>query len=556
VTPLRPPILYRLAISFALLLLASISVFYFPGVTWLQSDTQIYVPIFEHIDDPALLAKDPIAIHPHVSWTLYDETAILARRWFGLAFQQSLGAVQFLTRLAGIGGVFLLARSLALSPWASLLVAGCFALGAVINGPAVLTLEYEPVPRGFAVQLVFGALGLAACRRWLLAGIAGGLALLFHPPTSAPFWGCLLLFWVFSEERPRIRAALYALGGAIALATLARLLQHGEVERQSIFGRIDPFLEQVQRLRGAYNWIGQWPQEWLWQYPLLFAAAALAWWRLRPAMSSSMAWFSIALPVYGMLTVPAQAVLLDQWRWIFLPQFQPARAVLFITAFAIILGAAAGWRAAATRRWGEAAGWFLLVYTIPANGLVAPLFTSLWTEPLARRRAAAILLCAVAAALAAYVEGRTGRGFLAAAAIAVPLFLLPGWAEVQPFPRLHHAELDQLADWASRNTRQDEVFLFADAGRQLAPGIFRAQARRALFVDWKGGGQVNLWRSFAADWRQRWFEQARECRPPLRPGAEYRDMGIRYLVLQPDTAFAERPPVYANARYRVFDLYR
>jgi hypothetical protein len=33
-------------------------------------------------------------------------------------------------------------------------------------------------------------------------------------------------------------------------------------------------------------------------------------------------------------------------------------------------------------------------------------------------------------------------------------------------------------------------------------------------------------------------------------------MGVRYLVLQPDTPFDAPPPVYANARYRVFDLYR
>ncbi len=251
--------LYRLSIAFALLALAALSVFVFPGVTWLQSDTQIYVPIFEHIEDPTLLAKDPVATHPHVSWTIYDETALYARSWFGLNFRDSLGAVQYLTRAAGIGGVFLIARSLALSPWGALLVAACFALGAVINGPAVLIMEYEPVPRGFAIQLIFGALGLAACRRWLLSGMAGALAMLFHPPTSAPFWACLLLFWLFHAERSRMKAALYALCGGIGLAVLGRLLQRGEVERQAIFGKIDPFLEQVQRLRGAYNWVASGP---------------------------------------------------------------------------------------------------------------------------------------------------------------------------------------------------------------------------------------------------------------------------------------------------------
>ena len=33
------------------------------------------------------------------------------------------------------------------------------------------------------------------------------------------------------------------------------------------------------------------------------------------------------------------------------------------------------------------------------------------------------------------------------------------------------------------------MFLFPDVGHDLYPGIFRALSERALYVDWKSGGQ-------------------------------------------------------------------
>jgi len=54
----------------------------------------------------------------------------------------------------------------------ALLVAAICSLGATIAGPAVLSIEYEPTPRAFAVPLSICAVGLAAHRRYLGAGIA------------------------------------------------------------------------------------------------------------------------------------------------------------------------------------------------------------------------------------------------------------------------------------------------------------------------------------------------------------------------------------------------
>jgi hypothetical protein len=523
----------------------------FPGHTWLQSDTQIYVPILEHLDNPEVLAKDPVAIHPHVSWTLYDETAVLARRWLGLSFEATLQAQQFVTRLGGITGVFLLGTAMGLSIPAALLVSACFALGAVVNGPAVLTFEYEPVPRGFAVQLIFLALGLAAHARWLACGVAAGAALLYHPPTTVPFWFCLALFLLCSAQRKPALPALWGLGGSALLLTAGRVAQHGEREAQPFWGLIDPFLEQVQRHRGMYNWIELWPPEWFWQYPLLLALTMLAWWRLHDRLHGALRWFSLALPVYGLLMVPLQWVLLDQGKWVFIPQFQPARAVLFITAFGVVFGAAAGCLAAARGAVIESAGWFTLVFAIPLNGLVLQLFSRAWFEGSARQRLLAAIGLALAAALLTWASSRVSWSPVIAGVL--PWLVLP--ALVAPSPRLRTPEIQQLSAWAHSATDQGAVFLFADSGRDLAPGIFRAEAKRNLFVDWKSGGQVNLLRSFAVGWKQRWFEQTNECRPPLRTAAYYAGLGIDYLVLRPSTVWSG-DPVYENAGYRVFALPR
>lgn len=542
------------AAALAVLGLALITTFHFPGITWLQSDTQIYIPIFEHLDKPSALANDPVAVHPHVSWTVYEEVSILARRVFGIPFQTSLQWQQFLTRLLGIAGVYLLARRLFATAWPALFVAGCFSLGAVINGPAVLTFEYEPVPRGFAVMLIFLAIGLTAWERPLAAGIAASTAFLYHPPTTAAFWGCALLYGVWGPRRRQSLRVLYPLAGGVMILLLMRFLQHGEREPQPLFGVIDATLAEVQRIRGAYNWIELWPRDWLWQYPLLFLVILLAWRRLRPLMPPQVRFLSLALPITGLLTIPLSWLLLDRMRWIFIPQFQPARAVLFVTAFATILAAAAAWHAGAQRRWWEAAAWLAPVYAIPANNLVLPLFQPWRADAITITRLLLVAGLSLLGAMAACWASRFR--WLAPAAILAPFALIPTVGGMRNFPDLHTPAIHEAADWAARSTPPESVFLFADAHRDLAPGIFRARATRALYVDWKSGGQVNLLRGFASEWRQRWFYDAHECKPPLRPAGHYRSLGVNYLVLRNAAAPPGLEPVYRNSLYRVYDLSR
>src|SRR5579871_5218738 len=56
----------------AALALALLSFFQFPGHTYLQQDTQIYVPILEHLRDPSVLRNEILVAQPHVAFTIYD----------------------------------------------------------------------------------------------------------------------------------------------------------------------------------------------------------------------------------------------------------------------------------------------------------------------------------------------------------------------------------------------------------------------------------------------------------------------------------------------------
>ncbi len=527
------------ATAFVLLVLMLLGFFVFPGHTWLQSDTQIYAPMLDRMMDPALFPKDELALRPHVTWTLYDEIAIGLRHLTGADLERVLGGQQLAFRFIGLAGAFLLAQAMGLGLPAALFAAGCFGLGAVINGPSVLTLEYEPVPRAFAILLLMGAFGCAANRYWRVSAALAFLATIYHPTSTAPFWACAALYFLVSRSRRELWPLAVACAAAVGTVLLCASLQNGETERQVWFGVIPTQLEAVQKFRAMYNWIQFWPSPWFWQYPVLLLFSAGAWWRIRTRLSPEARFFSLAVAVYGMLMVPLQYLLLDVGKWILMPQFQPARAVLFITAMALLLGVAAGWHAAAAGRRLEAFAWFVVIFAIPTNGLVIQLFT----VPDARKLA---LVLALAAGAVLVVKWPRTAVLVPAAAV----FLIPGFGEVRNYPVLHTAPLRALSDWAQGSTPPDAMFLFADVGHGLQPGVFRNDAKRSIYVDWKGGGQANLLENFAGLWWQRW-NAVHEAKLPLLPLEDYRAMGVDYIVVRP----ANRPPaataVYSNSDWAV-----
>ena len=146
----------------AVLLITFLGYFLFPGHTFLQSDTQIYIPMLERLHNPSLFTRDIVALRPHLTFTIYDDTALAFKRLTHAGFESILTAEQLLFRALAVVGLILIALRLGLSSMQAFFVAAIVSLGATISGPAVLTIEYEPVPRGFAISLIVFALGLIA----------------------------------------------------------------------------------------------------------------------------------------------------------------------------------------------------------------------------------------------------------------------------------------------------------------------------------------------------------------------------------------------------------
>jgi hypothetical protein len=535
----------HLAVAAAVAVLTLLSFFQFPGHTFLQQDTQVYVPMLEHIRNPSLLPGDLAATRPHLTFTIYDEVTLGLSRLTGGSLQAALVAQQLIWRALGILGIYLIATSLGLARWPALAVASLFTLGALIQGPMVLTVEYEPVPRGFAVPLLLFAVGLAAHGRDLGAGAAASLAFLYHPPTTFVFWAVYsaLTLWPAAPDWMvrRIRG-LAPLALAVLIMFALSRLQPGGGEPQILFGRIDPAWEQLQRFRAPYNWVSMWIGVYWRQYLLLWAISVAAAWRLRAGLTPELRFFAFGLPLLGMLSVPGCYLLLERMKWVLIPQFQPARALLFVTLFAAVMAAAAGLQAAARGRWWEAVPWLLPAFVVPLSPRI---FELRWRQ--------ALLAAALAGALsaAAWLTSRRRRfaPVLGLAALA-PFWLIPGYGGVSNYPQVDSPELDQLIGWARTATPANAVFLFPDAGRELHPGVFRARAVRTVYVCWKSGGQVNFMRGLAEEWGRRW--QATMARKVDYSVMNYRALGIDYFVLKRANRLRDRAPVYENARWAAY----
>jgi hypothetical protein len=535
----------RLPLLTALGLLTLLT-FHFPGHTYLLSDTQIYVPMFEHMRDPSLLANDIVATSPHTAFTIYDELTLFLARATGLDFEPVLKFQQVVTRFLGVWGFYLTGTAAGLTAGPALLAAAAVSLGATIVGPAVLSFEYEPVPRGFAVCLMYAAIGLIGHRRYLAAGTAGAFAFLYHPPTAVPLWfACSLMVFAGEDRRARWRGFLPLAAAAVLLAAIAAP-QSGLNERQALLTRLDGFQFEMQRIRASYNFVSRWGSTWLPHYGVLWVVALAGVWRLRTAVPGPLRVVLLAMPAWAAIAVPATYLLYEHWQWGMLGQFQPARALLFVTVIAALVAAIAGCRAAAERRWVEAFVWFLPVYWIPAHVRITTL------PPI--ERLVLILAFAGLATLATVLRGRWTSAVLVAA-ILFPVFLIPGAGGIVNYRQVETPELGALASWAAADTPKDAVFLFADNGRALDPGIFRARGRRALYVDWKSGGQVNYFRRFAAEWWGRW-RIANE--PPFAPDQlpRYASHGIDYIVVKPENRIAGLSPAFENSRYLAYQLTR
>jgi hypothetical protein len=363
---------------------------------------------------------------------------------------------------------------------------------------------------------------------------AASVGFLYHSPATIPFW---ILFAVVLVKERRWKA-MFPLAGAMVLLAIAFTAQRSQVRPQGFLTVIDPEWEQVIRMRTAYDWIDLWPAGSVLAFVLACAVAAAAACRIRALTSFSQRVFLIGFPVLGVLSIAVSALLLDHWKWALMAQVQPARATLFTIVFAQINCALAGLVAARERRWWEAFPWFVAVLLPPVNPMLMGPFTL-----------AQVVTIGVLASVALSVERIKWTAAFAVALIGC--WAIPNYAKTLNYPSLHSAELDQLNQWARANTPAAAMFVFPVSARNLEQGVFRANAKRALYTDWKAGGQVNYFRDFALEWRKRWQE--------LSSGKltvdEWRARGVDYLIYAgPKAEQLAQPPVFENSRYRAYEI--
>src|SRR5258708_5335172 len=134
----------RLMWPASIVVITLLGYFLFPGHTYLQSDTQIYVPMMERMRDPGLFTRDIAVTRPHLAYTAYDEITSGLARGTGLDLEKVLTIEQLVFRTLGVVGLILIALRLGLRPVEAWFVAAVVSLGATMGGPAVLTIEYEP----------------------------------------------------------------------------------------------------------------------------------------------------------------------------------------------------------------------------------------------------------------------------------------------------------------------------------------------------------------------------------------------------------------------------
>jgi hypothetical protein len=524
---------------------------FFPGHTYLEGDTQIYLPILERLDAPGFLSRDLVATHPNVTHTIYDEVTVGLHEVLTLDLRTALLAQQLLSRAAAILGVFLLASSAGVGDRFAYLIAILLNLGATLPGPAVMLVEREPLPAAFAFGLALLSAGLIACQKPLLAGLAGGLAILYDPVIVAPFWAVIIACFIFDTRlRHLMRPVLTILVVFVLLSANLAQLQPGVVESQDLFSKISEPFARLQQFRTRFVWVGLWAPREIWHYLAILVCGIWATARIWPALKRQVRWLFVALPLCGIVSVPVSALLLDHLRWSLISRIQPARALLFTVAFSSLACAIAGIRAAARRSRLEACLWFVVVFAIPLNVCILDLFSFANRSYMFGLGLAIVLASILVLCLIRFEHSRWK-----------PLVLLPAFASVFAIAATAHlgntSKIDrnpivELANWAEENTWGSSMFLFPDAGRELYPGIFRAESRRALWVDWKSGSLIPYFESLAVEWWQRWHDTMQGKFSPQRL-QNMLPLPVDYYGLKRENELESIRPVFQNREFVVYD---
>lgn len=466
----------------------------FPGHSYLQGESQIFVPMLERLDAPGFLSRDPVAVSPHLTYTIYDEATLFLHRITGQSFEFVLLAQLFASRAAALLGIFQLVLSTRLNAGYSVLLAAFVNLGIVLPGLDELLIGREPVPHVIAFGFTLLALGFLARGKPLPAGFAGGFALVYQAPISALFWLLVLVLLFDRKLRYLVRPTLpIFVVFALLLANLAQL-QPGVVEPQVFFSRISEEWSRLQQEQTPAAWVSTWHWQSIAFYLAVFALGAYAAMRIWPLLSRQSRWLLVMLPCCGILSLPLSAFLLGYLRWSLIAQLQPARTLMFTVALALAVFGVAGFKAVRERKTVEACLWFLLLAALPFGAVL-------------------------------YRHGKVSA---------------------EP------SGIGEVAAWAEANTWGGSMFLFPDAGHALYPGVFRARSIRAVYVDWNSRQLAKYFERFACQWDERWRETMAGAYSPQRLQS-FRSLPIDYYVLQRRNQIPAVTPAFANKNFVVYD---
>ncbi len=523
----------------SVILLTGLGFFVFPGHSYLQSDTQIYVPMMERIYNPVLFYDDLMIKRPHLALTAYDEIAIALRNYAGLDFENGLKLLQIVFRACAAAGLLLIALRLGLAPPAAFFLAAMVILNA--GSLTIGITEPEPVPRTFALGLVLLAVGLAADGEFAAAGIAAAVGFLIHPTTTATFWAVATFVVLRRAARPSLLAPFLP---AVGVLLLLMHFQTGGTESLDFFRRLDPFQVALQRQYfSAY--VSGWGAKKILGFVCECAVVTAGFWRLRDRLRPPLREWLWGFAGVAVLSVPFSWIVLDQLNWAFAAPWEPARALVFIALLTALLSGACGVFAAQERRWWEASAWFAIALALPVKELLVTWFVNPWLIAL-------VCTLVVASVAGGWLAGRT-RGITLVAAGVLPFIAFPVSGLVPPPKQVDTPELRQLAGWVRANTDETAIFLFADDGRNSGSGPFRARALRSIYVDYEGRTLAGYYQEGSAEWMRRWRD-TREGRWQIEPRdfPTLAEFHINYVVLRAQNAIPEKPPEFGNSQYVVY----
>ncbi len=572
----------------------------YPGASICEEDTQIYLPILLRAQDGSLLRNDLITQYPHTAFTLYDELVLFISRSSGVTLASGLTALQILSRCLLLAGFFLIFRALACPREVALGLAGLMMMGAAIPGVQTLIVEFESVPRGISFSLTLLALAFVAHRRVLEGTLLGCLGLLVHPTTTLPFW----IGWstILTSRRKAFSAgrglnAALLVAAALLLAIVAFRSSPGEQSRY-FFRLIDPAWEKLLHLRVSYVFVSEWSGLDLFLLSWAVLVLCLACWRCRPVTPWVLTRFVTVTALWAVTMVLISWILLDHFKLAIFTQIQPARAVIFPVTFTLIFSWTVAAKAlqssplkAENYLWVLSSVFFTLDRSIlcvlwPVLSLEVlknlvverDLFRNQqkWIRGSCLCIELAIILCVVLvnpfgleflsrhtakeatlALVLSFGLGITARKrwissplhWGSVLVLTALFFLAVAWVVPKPPATPDRSEIRHLAQWAKKTTPVDAVFLFPEADRDKSPGVFRYYANRAVYVDWKSGGQINFSRSFAMEWWQRWKSTMEAPRVDV---LELPRNAINFVVTRQPRSSLGAKPVHTSKTLQVY----